>query len=82
MQAVGFLHIPYLAPWHKMWFTPCIGLYAYRFPVLIYMHHTCPLNSTSADFKHNKDVVLDVLVDKVTNVKTVVPEAWGVCTKY
>lgn len=46
------------------------------------MHHTCPLNSTSADFKHNKDVVLDVLVDKVTNVKTVVPEAWGVCTKY
>ncbi|TFJ84335.1 hypothetical protein NSK_004326 [Nannochloropsis salina CCMP1776] len=40
------------------------------------------LAKLSADFKHNKDVVLDVLVDKVTNVKTVVPEAWGVCTKY
>lgn len=36
----------------------------------------------SADFKQNKESVLSVLVDKVTNVNVVVPEAWGVCTKY
>ncbi len=40
------------------------------------------LSKLSADFKSNKDSVLNVLVDKVTNVKVVVPEAWGVCTKY
>ncbi|GAB5030471.1 v-type g subunit [Nannochloropsis oceanica] len=40
------------------------------------------LAKLSADFKQNKEAVLSVLVDKVTNVNVDVPEAWGVCTKY
>jgi hypothetical protein len=40
-----------------------------------------PQKQHSGDFKKNKDQVLNLLVDKVTKVATVVPEAWGVCTK-
>lgn len=40
-----------------------------------------PQKQHRGDFKKNKDQVLSLLVDKVTKVATVVPEAWGVCTK-
>ena len=45
-------------------------------------HHHHHNNQPRDEYNKNKDQVLNLLVDKVTNVTTTVPEAWGVCTKY
>ena len=43
---------------------------------------SCPSCVHRGDFQKSKEAVLAVLVDKVTNVRVVVPDAWGITTKH
>lgn len=64
-----------------MWVCDVYNPLSLTFTPFLVLHH--PTNPPHRDeYNKNKDQVLNLLVDKVTNVTTVVPEAWGVCTKH